>query len=79
MTTRLLTTGAEDVMGGRAIRRDFTRLVVDAVSERVLAFPGIAQGTWQLDLDRGGRAHWAYDYRRDYYLPPAGREKSHRS
>ncbi|MBM4250902.1 MAG: AAA family ATPase [Deltaproteobacteria bacterium] len=72
LQTRLLTTGAEDIMGGRAIRRDFTRLVVDAVSERVLAYPGLANGTWQLDLDRGGRAVWTYDHRRDYYLPPAG-------
>lgn len=69
---KLLTTGTEDVMGGRAIRRDFTRLVVDAVSERVLAYPGLANGTWLLDLDRGGSAIWTYDHRRDYYLPPVG-------
>ena len=76
---RLLTTGAEDAMGGRAIRRDFTRLVVDAVSERVLAYPGLATGAWRLDLDQSGRARWVYDHRNGYYLPPMPPERSHRS
>ena len=76
---RLLANGAVDTMGGRAIRRDFISLVVDAVSERILSHPGLASGAWQLELDRFEESRWSYEYRAGYYLPPLSREKSHRS
>jgi len=70
LTERLATVGGQATFGGRALRRAFESEVVDAVSDRILALPGLAQGAWALDLDEDGRPRWRLEQRRGYYLLP---------
>lgn len=68
---KLMDAGSSLQFGGRAMRRAFETMVVDAVSDRVLGQPEFAIGAWQLEIDEDGLYVWAEDYRPQLYLPPA--------
>jgi ATP-dependent Clp protease ATP-binding subunit ClpB len=67
---RLMVAGSSLQFGGRAMRRAFETMVVDAVSDRLLSYPERAIGVWRLDLDEDGLYVWAEDYQPQLYLPP---------
>jgi ATP-dependent Clp protease ATP-binding subunit ClpB len=71
MRRRLLATAATGQFGGRALRRVFETLVVDAVSDRILRHPDLAQGAWVLEADPDLDIVWREEQRAQYYLPPA--------
>ncbi len=68
---RLVATGVGGPFGGRALRRAFETLVIDAVSERVLTHPTLAIGAWTVDLDEDDRYRWLPENRPGFYLPVA--------
>lgn len=68
---RLVQAGTFGPFGGRALRRAFEQMVIDAVSERVLTHPGLATGAWTVDLDEDGRYVWRPEQRPGFYLPAA--------
>ena len=74
---RIMSSGSSGSMGGRAIRRDFTHLVVDVVSERILALPALSSGAWLIELDQFDRVAWLPDYRPGHYLSSFSKERSH--
>ena len=78
LLTRLMNLGGARVgggaFGGRALRRAFETLVVDAISERLLSSHGdLVTGAWTLDLDADDRPHWLPEHRQNFYLPAAKR------
>lgn len=68
---RLLALAATGQFGGRALRRVFEALVIDAVSDRILGQAQFAVGAWELDVDAAGQTVWLEENRARYYLPPA--------
>jgi ATP-dependent Clp protease ATP-binding subunit ClpB len=68
---KLVAVGSNGQFGGRAVRRAFQSLVVDAVSDRVLAFPSMAEGAWTIDLDEDGGYRWREEFKAQHYLPAA--------
>jgi ATP-dependent Clp protease ATP-binding subunit ClpB len=71
LRSRLMTLSATGTFGGRALRRAFEALVVDAVSDRVLAFPALGSGAWVVDEDPDGLVVWREEFRAQFYLPAA--------
>lgn len=71
MCGRLIHQSGTASFGGRALRRAFETLVVDAVSDRLLSHPDRASGAWVLDLDNDGHPEWREEYEPGRYLPPA--------
>jgi ATP-dependent Clp protease ATP-binding subunit ClpB len=71
LRSRLIAVGASGQFGGRALRRAFQTLVVDAVSDRVLTMPAMALGAWVVDLDEDEGYRWREELKTQYYLPPA--------
>jgi len=67
----LLKAGEQGGFGGRAVRRLFQSLVVDAVSDRIVAAPVHARGAWTIDLDQAGAVSWNEEFVAGRYLPPA--------
>ena len=57
--------------GGRALRRSFKTMVVDRVSERILAEPAQCIGAWKLECDEEGACTWSIDNSLHRYLPAA--------
>ncbi|NRA44653.1 MAG: AAA family ATPase [Oligoflexales bacterium] len=57
--------------GGRALRRSFQSMVVDRVSERILAEPGQCIGAWKLECNEKGTYIWSIDDSLHRYLPAA--------
>ena len=57
--------------GGRIIRRTFQTLVVDQVSERLLTYPSLMTGAWQLEINLRGVFSWQVDDSLDSYLNEA--------
>ena len=57
--------------GGRALRRSFQSMVVDRVSERILAEPRQCVGAWKLECNEKGAYTWSIDDTLHRYLPAA--------
>ena len=55
---RLIETARDGRFGGRALKRAFQALVVDAVSEKIIQEPEKFTGAWQLNCDELGRIYW---------------------
>lgn len=68
---RLLKDAVSSQFGGRALRRTFQSVVVDAVSERILKDPKKCRGVWIVDIDSEGGYFWMEDYSPHTYLMPA--------
>ena len=71
MVTRLIQQSGTGSFGGRALRRAFESLVVDAVSDRLVTYPDKARGAWVLELDPESHTSWQEEYEPKRYLPPA--------
>ncbi len=69
--SELIKIGENGTFGGRAVRRLFQSMVVDAVSERIISKPGLTVGAWTMDLDGEGGTTWSEEYVPGRYLPPA--------
>ena len=67
----LVNIGLEGGFGGRAIRRAFQSMVVDATSDRILENPLLARGVWVLEVDPDGKWVWREEFIAHQYLPPA--------
>ncbi len=68
----LIREGLYGDFGGRAVRRQFEMMVIDAVSDRIIACPEMATGAWVLDVKGGGQITWTPEFRPGGYLPVAG-------
>ena len=68
---KLMAMAATGQFGGRALRRAFETLIVDAVSERILSHPHVVSGAWVMEVDPEGGIAWSEEQREQYYLPPA--------
>jgi ATP-dependent Clp protease ATP-binding subunit ClpB len=55
---RLVDVARDGRFGGRALKRAFESLVVDAVSEKIIQEPDKFTGAWSLDCDDFGRISW---------------------
>jgi ATP-dependent Clp protease ATP-binding subunit ClpB len=55
---RLVEVARDGRFGGRALKRAFESLVVDAVSEKIIQEPDKFTGAWSLDCDDFGRISW---------------------
>lgn len=55
---RLIETARDGRFGGRALKRAFQSLVVDAVSEKIINEPEVFTGAWQISCDEFGRIFW---------------------
>jgi ATP-dependent Clp protease ATP-binding subunit ClpA len=71
LQAKIIDVARAENFGGRALRRAFQTMVVDAVGERILAFPEAHRGAWVIDLDAQGRLVWAEEMASNKYLPPA--------
>jgi ATP-dependent Clp protease ATP-binding subunit ClpB len=71
LANRLIHHSGTAAFGGRALRRAFEALVVDAVSDRLLNAPDKASGAWVLELDPDGHPVWHEEFEPSRYLPPA--------
>lgn len=67
----LIAVGFNGAFGGRAVRRAFQSQIVDAVTDRILEFPGSIRGVWVLSRDEEGQLVWREEFAKDHYLPPA--------
>jgi len=56
---RLLDAARDGRFGGRALKRAFQVLIVDAVSEKIIQEPEKFTGAWQINCDEFGRIFWA--------------------
>lgn len=68
---RLTKLGQDSEFGGRAVKRAFQTLVVDTVSEQLLASNGPKKGLWSLDIDAKDKFVWDFNPKSKYVLPPA--------
>jgi ATP-dependent Clp protease ATP-binding subunit ClpB len=57
--------------GGRGLRRQFQRLVVDQVAQQIIDQGEVWQGAYLLDYDQDGTLVWSPDERNHRFLPPA--------
>jgi ATP-dependent Clp protease ATP-binding subunit ClpA len=55
---RLVDAARDGRFGGRALKRAFEALVVDAVSEKIIQEPDKFTGAWSLECDDFGRIFW---------------------
>jgi ATP-dependent Clp protease ATP-binding subunit ClpB len=55
---RLVEVARDGRFGGRALKRAFESLVIDAVSEKIIQEPDKFTGAWSLDCDDFGRISW---------------------
>lgn len=67
----LISKVASGNFGGRALRRVFQSMVVDRVSERILAEPEQCSGAWKLEINDKGALVWSIDDSLHRYLPAA--------
>lgn len=58
LRARLVDLARDGRFGGRALKRSFETLVVDAVSEKIIQEPDKFTGAWELDCDDFGRISW---------------------
>jgi ATP-dependent Clp protease ATP-binding subunit ClpB len=68
---RLIETARDGRFGGRALKRAFQALVVDAVSEKIIQEPEKFTGAWQLNCDELGRIYWVKGAGETPLLPAA--------
>jgi ATP-dependent Clp protease ATP-binding subunit ClpB len=66
---KLIKLGAHSNFGGRAVRRNFQTIVVDAVSDRILTNPTDASGAWILDTDEDDGFVWSEWFDHGQLLP----------
>jgi ATP-dependent Clp protease ATP-binding subunit ClpB len=59
LRTRLIETARDGRFGGRALKRAFQSIVVDAVSEKIIQSSEAFTGAWLIDCDEFGRVFWA--------------------
>lgn len=71
LKSSLTSVGLEGQFGGRAVRRAFQSIVVDAVSDRLLDFRRVTVGAWVLELDPAGGLSWSEEPSAHRYLPAA--------
>lgn len=71
LRTTLIKSCIDSEFGGRALRRSFEMMVLDEVSDRLIAHPGLCRGAWVLDLDEDQRVVWREDHQLDKFLPAA--------
>ncbi len=55
---RLIETARDGRFGGRALKRAFQTMVVDAVSEKIIQEADKFSGAWQINCDEFGRIFW---------------------
>jgi ATP-dependent Clp protease ATP-binding subunit ClpA len=68
---RLVAVAKDGRFGGRALKRAFESLVVDAVSEKIIQEPEKFTGAWSLDCDDYGRISWQPGSGETLLLPAA--------
>jgi ATP-dependent Clp protease ATP-binding subunit ClpA len=56
---RLIETARDGRFGGRALKRAFQTLVVDAVSEKIIKESEALSGAWLINCDEFGRIFWS--------------------
>jgi ATP-dependent Clp protease ATP-binding subunit ClpB len=71
LRTSLMSVGLEGQFGGRAVRRAFQTVVVDAVSSRLLDFTNMQSGSWVLELEPAGGVSWDRESDANRLLPAA--------
>lgn len=63
----LIASASKSNFGGRAMKRVFERYAVDEISKRILFFPGLCKGAWQLEKN-GASFTWLVDDTPGRYL-----------
>ncbi len=71
LSQRIIKSCMDSEFGGRALRRSFEMVVVDAVSDRLIFHPALCRGAWLVDLDDDGQIYWSEDHQINKFLPPA--------
>jgi ATP-dependent Clp protease ATP-binding subunit ClpB len=70
ISRHLLLVALNSSFGGRALRRTFQSLIVDAVSYRIVQYPSLCKGVWMVDFDKKGKITWQEDHSFHTYLNP---------
>jgi ATP-dependent Clp protease ATP-binding subunit ClpB len=71
LRNRLIETARDGRFGGRALKRAFQSMVVDAVSEKIINDAHEFSGAWQIECDSFGRLSWTRGSGETPLLPAA--------